>query len=212
MVISLQNQKGGVGKSTLAINIAHCLALRGLRVLVVDADTQASARAWAEARETSPPFAVIGMEHRQIHRDLPAMAANYDRVIIDAPPRANDVARSAMIAADMVVIPVQPSPYDVWAAQEIVTIFHEAQTFKTALKAAFAVNRKISNTAIGRDVTEALAGYEFPVLTASVCQRVIFAESAIKGLTVFDVEPKGLAASEITAVTNELFERENDNG
>jgi chromosome partitioning protein len=63
----------------------------------------------------------------------------------------------------MVLIPVQPSPYDVWAAKEIVDLFREAVVFKERLKAAFVVNRKIVNTAIGRDVVEALAGYNLPV-------------------------------------------------
>ena len=134
------------------------------------------------------------------------MATNYDHVVIDGPPRVSELARSAIAAADIVVIPVQPSPYDVWAAQEVIDLIREATVFKENLKSAFAINRKIVNTAIGRDVVEALSEFGIQVLEAQVCQRVPFAESAATGRTVLESDPKGQAAKEITALTNELLE------
>lgn len=94
----------------------------------------------------------------------------------------------------------------VWAAKEIVDLIAEVIQFKENLKTAFVINRKIANTAIGRDVGEALAGYPMPVLRSSICQRVAFAESAAQGLTVMDIEPNGSAAKEIEALVNELLE------
>jgi chromosome partitioning protein len=208
MIISVQNQKGGVGKTTLAIHISHALSMSGAKVLLVDADPQGSARDWAAAREDQPPFQVVGIDRPTIHRDLPAIAANYDHVVIDGPPRVSDVARSAIIAADLVIIPVQPSPYDVWAAKEVIDLIKEASVFKEKLKSVFVINRKITNSAIGRDVIEALSGYELPVLKSQVCQRVTFAESAATGRTVLETDPRGLAAREILALTQELLEVE----
>ncbi len=207
MIISFQNQKGGVGKTTLSINVAHALALTGLRVLIVDTDPQGSVRDWASVREGTPPFHVIGMDRPTIHRDLPEMAKNYDHIVIDAPPRVSELARSAILASDFVVIPVQPSPYDVWAAKEIVAIINEAAIFKGAIQSAFAINRKISNTAIGRDVKDALQMYDVPVLEAQICQRVLFAESAATGKTVFEIDPNGQAADEIQKLTNEILKK-----
>jgi chromosome partitioning protein len=207
MIITLQNQKGGVGKTTLAIHLAHALALRGARVLVVDADPQGSARDWAVARgESNPPFPVVALDRPTIHRDLHAMAVNFDHVVIDGPPRVSDLARSAIIASELVVIPVQPSPYDVWAAQEIVDLIKEASVFKENLKSVFVINRKIVNTAIGRDVTEALVVYGLPVLRSSICQRVAFAESAASGSTVLETDVDSTATKEILAVVEELSE------
>lgn len=205
MIISVQNQKGGVGKTTLAVHISHVLANLGARVLLVDADPQGSARDWAAARDSQPPFSVVGLDRPTIHRDLPAISVNYDHVIIDGPPRVSDIARSAIIAADLVLIPVQPSPYDVWAAQEVVNLIQEASVFKEKLKSVFVINRKIVNTAIGRDVVEALADYKIPVLTSQVCQRVAFAESAATGQTVLEQQGNSQAANEITALVNELL-------
>ena len=207
MIISFQNQKGGVGKTTLSINVAAALALTGLRVLIVDSDPQGSVRDWASVREDTPPFHVIGMDRPTIHRDLPEMTANYDHIIIDAPPRVSELARSAILASDCVVIPVQPSPYDVWAAKEIVAIINEATVFKENIKSVFVINRKITNTAIGREVKDALQVYNLPVLDAQVCQRVLFAESAATGKTIFEVDPLSQAAVEIQTLTNEILKK-----
>jgi chromosome partitioning protein len=206
MIISIQNQKGGVGKTTLAVHISHALALRDEPTLLLDADPQGSARDWAVAREGQPPFSVVGLDRPTIHRDLPAIAKNYTHVVIDGPPRVTDLARSAIAAADLVLIPVQPSPYDVWAAQEVINLIQEASVFKEKLKSVFVINRKIANTAIGRDVTEALSGYGLPVLRSQICQRVSFAESAASGQTVLEIDPNGQAAQEIQALVNELLE------
>jgi chromosome partitioning protein len=112
--------------------------------------------------------------------------------------------RSAIMASDLVVVPVQPSPYDVWAASETVQLVREAQQFKEKLKVAFVINRKIANTAIGRDVANALAEFDVPVLPAVLHQRVIFAESAAQGLAVFEVAPSSDAAREISALIGNL--------
>lgn len=205
MIISVQNQEGGVGKTTLAVHVSHALAMKGALVLLVDADPQGSARDWAAAREDKPPFSVVGFDRPTIHRDLPQVAKNYDHVVIDGPPRVSDLARSAIAAADLVLIPVQPSPYDVWSAQEVIDLIQEASVFKENLKSVFVINRKIVNTAIGRDVGEALSGYDVPVLRSQICQRVPFAESAATGQTVLETEPKGQAAKEIMALTEELL-------
>jgi chromosome partitioning protein len=126
-------------------------------------------------------------------------------VVIDGAPRVNDLGRAAILASDMVLIPVQPSPYDVWAAAETVSLIREARQFKENLKAAFVINRKIANTAIGRDVGDALAQFEdIPVLAAKVHQRVLYAESAGQGLAIVEVHPTGEAAREITALVREI--------
>lgn len=207
MIISVLNQKGGVGKTTLSVNIAARLAADGARVLLLDADPQGSALDWAAAREEESAFLVLGLPRATLHKDIGKFTQDYDHIVIDGPPRVTDLARSAIMAADLVVIPVQPSPYDVWAAQEVVTLIHEAKIYKENLKSVFAVNRKIVNTAIGRDVGEALSTYETPVLKATVSQRVIFAEAAAVGKAVFELEPDSAASKEIRALVNEILEQ-----
>jgi chromosome partitioning protein len=206
MIISILNQKGGVGKTTLAVHIATALAQRGMKVLLVDADPQSSSLDWSASREGEPLFPVIGLPKPSLHRDMPAIAADYEAVVIDGPPRVNELARSAIMASDLVLVPVQPSPYDVWAAEEIIGLLKEASVFKENLKSAFVINRKIVNTAIGRDVREALSSYPLPVLKSQVGQRVGFAESAGRGQTVLETEPQGTASKEILALVKEILE------
>lgn len=205
MIISLLNQKGGVGKTTLAVHIATTLALRGRRVLLVDADPQGSALDWSASRPGELLVPVVGLPTKTLHKEIQAHVRNYDDIVIDGPPRVNELARSAILAADIVLIPVQPSPYDVWAAMEIVELLSEASVFKETQKSAFVINRKIVNTAIGRDVVEALAGYQLPVLATAVCQRVAFAESAAQGSTVMELDPTSVASQEIAGVVDEVM-------
>lgn len=206
MILGVLNQKGGVGKTTLSVNIAASLARAGSRVLLLDADPQGSALDWAAARDGSPLLSVVGLPRPSVHKEIGQVGQGYDHVVIDGPPRVTELARSAIMASDLVLIPVQPSPYDIWAADEVVRLVDEANTYKESMKAVFVVNRKIANTAIGRDVGEALSSYPIPVLSATVTQRVVFAEAVAQGRAVFEVDPDGLAASEIEAVVAELKE------
>ena len=204
MIISLCNQKGGVGKSTLSVHLAHVIAQAGCRVLLVDGDPQSSASNWAAARDDAPPFPVIGLARDSLHRDLPELAKDYQHVVIDSPPRVSALARSAILASDLVLIPIQPSSYDVWAASETVGLIKEAQQFKPDIKSAFIINRSIAKTVIARDVQEALADYPFPVLPAATGQRVAFSESSA-GYTVLEMEPSGAAAREIKQLAKEVL-------
>jgi chromosome partitioning protein len=206
MIIGFLNQKGGVGKTTLAVHVADALARRKKRVLLVDADPQGSALDWAASRKGEPLFPVAGLPRPSIHKELPALAKGYEFVLIDGPPRVYEVARSAIMASDLVLIPVQPSPYDVWAAKEIVDLLGEASVYKPNLKSAFVINRKIVNTALGRDVAEALAEYPIPVLRTAICQRVALAESAAQGQTVFETAPDNPAGKELAALVDDILE------
>ncbi len=206
MIIGMLNQKGGVGKTTLSVNLAAALTRIGSRVLLIDADPQGSALDLAAAREGEPLFSVVGLPRATLHKEIGTIGKGYEHIIIDGPPRVTDLARSAIMASDVVLIPVQPSPYDVWAADEVVKLIDEARVYKEKLKSCFVVNRKIANTAIGRDVREALSAYPLHVLNASVTQRVVFAEAAALGRAVYEIDPDGIAADEVQAVLTELME------
>ena len=205
MIIGLLNQKGGVGKTTLSVNLAASLAHAGARVLLLDVDPQGSALDWAAAREGKPLFPVVGLPRATVHKEIDQIGKDYDHIIIDGPPRVTDLARSAIMASDLILIPVQPSPYDIWAADEVVKLIEEAGIYKEKLKSAFVVNRKIAKTAIGRDVKEALSSYSVPVFASSITQRVIFAEAAAQGKSVHEIDPQSSAAIEVDAVKDELM-------
>lgn len=108
-IIAVLNQKGGSGKTTIATHLARALQLNGADVLLVDSDPQGSARDWSAAREDQP-LTVVGIDRPTIDRDIKNLALKVDFVIIDGAPQAADLAVSAIKAADLVLIPVQPSP------------------------------------------------------------------------------------------------------
>ncbi len=205
MIIAVINQKGGAGKTTIALNLAAALAAGG-RVLVIDADPQQTAQDWAAVRETPPPFQVIGFAKPVLHRDLPKLAADYDHVVIDGAPRNYEVARSAILAADLVLIPVQPSGADFWASRETVKLVQEARAFKETQKAVFVISRKVGRSALGRDILQALAEFDVPVLQAGTSQRVVYAEAMTAGSTVIESQPRGAAADEVRALLAEIQE------
>ena len=205
MIISLINQKGGVGKTTLAVNIADCLHLKNKRVLLIDSDPQGSCLNWASTRSYQDKFEVISISRPTLHKEVKKFSGEYDYIIIDAPPRSYDVARSVLMASNFVLIPVQPSPYDVWATQEIVELVKECTVFNETMKSAFVINRKITNTAISRDVIKAFKDKKIPVLNSAIYQRVVYAETAANGKSVLRVSQKSIAKTEITNLTKEIL-------
>lgn len=202
-VIAVLNQKGGSGKTTVATHLARALQLQGAEVLLVDSDPQGSARDWAAVREDQP-LTVVGIDRPTIDRDVKKIA-RVDYVVIDGAPQAADLAVSAIKAADFILIPVQPSPYDIWAASDLVELVKQRiEVTDGKLQAAFVVSRAIKGTRIGGEVAEALEGYELPVLEARITQRVSYPGTAAVGTTVLEAEPDGDAAAEIRALAAEI--------
>ena len=203
MVISFLNQKGGVGKTTLSVNVAGCLARQGHRVLLIDADKQGSATTWASLREDAP-FQVVSMARANMARDALKLAQDYDHTIIDGPPHAEEIARSCIVASDFVALPIEPSGLSTWASDLTVRQVKEAQEFKSTLKCGFVVSRKIGKTVIGRDIRNMAAEAGLPILESEIEQRVAFAEGMTMGQTIFEWAGESNAAREIEHLTKEI--------
>lgn len=203
-IVSVLNPKGGSGKTTLSTHLARAFHERGAKVLLVDSDPQGSASDWHAAREDNPiPLLAYGRPENM--KSLPGVAAPYDLVFIDGAAKLEGMIAAAVKVSDTVLIPVQPSPYDIWAASDLVDLIRARQEVTEGIpRAAFIISRVIKRTRLGHEVTGALSEYGIPVFEACTSQRQAYPRSASEGLTVFDDGDALDAVSEVSAIADEL--------
>lgn len=206
MILGLIQQKGGCTKTTCVLNLAHAMALEGQRVLVIDADPQRTAATWLSMRDDDAPapFTVIELTEKTIHRQIESLRRGYDAVVIDGPPRNADVMRSAIAACTHVVVPVQPSAADLWAAETVVDLIGEVQVLRPELKAAYALTRVPPGTVLGREFHKALDESALPILKGGTVQRVAYAEALSAAQTVFEYAKDEKAAADVTKFLNAI--------
>ena len=202
MIISILNQKGGTGKTTLAVNIAREYTKRTFKTLLVDSDSQGSALRWHE-ESGGELIDLTCLPVTTLDKDVVKFKDRYERIIIDGVPRVSPLTICAIKAADVVLIPVQPSPYDIWATEDLVRLIKERiEITEGRLKAAFIVSRHIKGTLLGRDITEQLMSLDFPVFVHGTCQRIEYAKAVQEGRTVCESNTE--AMKEIVCIVNEL--------
>ncbi len=204
MIISLINQKGGVGKTTIAINLAGCLSESGARVLLLDADPQGSVLQWQSITDRHP-FEVKHHPASFTAKAIRNLAKGMEHLVIDSPPAMGDITRSVMNVSDLVIIPIGPSPLDLWSSKETLSLFQDVKTGNRRVNGKLVICRKIVGTRIGREAREALETYEMEVFRSEISQRVAFVEAMTAGLTVLEYAPGSDADGEIRSLYAEAF-------
>jgi chromosome partitioning protein len=200
-VVAVLNQKGGSGKTTIATNLASDFQRREERVALIDADPQKTASEWASRGDNTPPTFEATSD---LEENLPALDGSFDVVIVDGAPRMTELATSAIKAADLVLIPVQPSGADLWAAEDILEIIEARQEVSGEPRAAFVVSRAVTRTNLAESIQDALEQYGVNVLDGRTGHRVAYAEALGAGLSVLDTGDK--AADEVKAITDEVIQ------
>jgi chromosome partitioning protein len=204
-VVTIAQQKGGAGKTTLAIQLAVAWSLAGLRVAVVDIDPQGSLTAWfgLRAQTLDDP----GMTHMQINgwrtqKEVERLAREHDVVVVDSPPHAETEARIAVRVANLVVVPVQPSPMDLWATRPTLDM---AKAEKRAVLVA--LNRVPPRAKLADRLTEAVAGLGVPMAETVIGNRVGFAGAMMDGLSLQETDRRAKGSEEIAALAGEILAR-----
>ena len=210
-VITVFNQKGGCGKTTLTMHLAGTMGLRGYTTLVVDMDPQGTASRWASAAAEGQDFpaSVISLAPMEgkMHREVRNQIEKYDAIFIDCPPAMNSAApTSAMLISDLALIPVVPSPGDIWAAEGAKRLAEGAQVNNESLITRVVPNMVQKSTSLARVLLEVLdEDQNFPVLKSSLGSRAAFRECQIMGTTVHQVPRASAAVDEVEAMTDEVL-------
>jgi len=211
-IVAFCGQKGGTGKSTTAVAVAAELVVRGLRVLLVDADPQGSARTWADvATEAGRPVPVVVAMGARMHvpGQLDDLAKGYDVAVIDCPPSNGDVQRSALMVSDLAIIPCGPSAFDAWSLAESVELAAKAQAVRPNLLVVAMITRKVTGTTIGAGARGVMGKTGVRVLRSELCARVAYQEAPAAGMGVAEYAPHDAAAREVRALVTEILEELN---
>ncbi|MBW7862504.1 MAG: AAA family ATPase [Rhodocyclaceae bacterium] len=190
-VIALISQKGGAGKTTVAMQLAAGLVARGHTVAIADLDPQESAVRWAESASAEAPFPArvraLQGEGAALAKEVRKLARLASIVLLDCPPSIEHPhARAALDLADLALVPVVPSPPDLWSARAVERLILQTIAVRPQLRGAMLVNRA-QRTALSGSVIEVLREFELPVLRAGFSQRNAFAQSAVIGGSVLDL-------------------------
>ncbi|SCW96651.1 ParA family partition ATPase [Ancylobacter rudongensis] len=208
-IITIAQQKGGSGKTTLAAHLAVALSQQSVfgslaRVALLDCDPQGSLGEWFEAREASLGEDATGLSFRTAsgwgaRREARSLVRDYNFVVIDTPPKSDVESRPAIEVADLVVVPVQPTPIDLWATRPTLEMIAKEGT-----SCLLVINRAQSRAALTHDMGAAIEALGHPAARTRLGNRVGFAASMGRGLTVLEAEPGSKGAAEIEALATEL--------
>lgn len=211
-IILVGGEKGGTGKTTLAVNLAALRALQGRDVLLIDTDVQASASYWAQSRDeaqTRPRIACIQKFGKGLPTEVRDLARRYQDLIIDAGGRDSVELRSSLVVAERVFIPIQPSQFDIWTLGRMDDLVRTAQGFNAELRASVVISRASTNPSVNEaaEARTLLADFEhLRLANAIIRDRIAYRKAARDGLSVDELKPGDpKAIEEMRALFREVF-------
>lgn len=206
-ILAVANQKGGTGKTTLSMNLAAGLINHG-RVLLIDADPQGSATQWCRLSAEDKPFpvSVIAVAGHLVH-EVERFANDYDFIVIDCPPTLETgVMQAALKVSQTLLIPVLPSPMDLWASLRIADAIEQAKRHNRPLQPYIVINQLEPRSALSNAMQEALQEFDIPALKSGLRRRAVYRNAAVDGLSVYCMGKRGeMAANEIDDIIQEVL-------
>jgi chromosome partitioning protein len=204
-VITIAQQKGGAGKTTLAIHLALAWAAAGRRVAIIDIDPQASVSTWFRVRNerlngAAAPIEAVAVGGWRVAGEVERQARNHDVVLVDSPPHAETEARIAVRAGKLVLVPVQPSPMDFWATKPTLDLARAEKT-----PALLVLNRVPARANLTGAMLEAFRSLDVPLAETQIGNRVALAAALNEGKGILEYDPSSIAAAEIVALSEEAL-------
>jgi len=199
-IITIAQQKGGAGKSTIAAHLAVALAQKGSKVLIVDIDPQGSLKTWYHIREEKfgkgyTGISLLESSGWRVSSTVGQYKDKMDFIVIDSPPHTEIEAKNAVRMADLVIIPMQPSPTDVWATKATVDFAKQERKNYRILLNRYNPNSKTAKQVVG-EMDMLLSGH--------LGNRVAFSSCFMQGRCVTESDPSSQAAEEVRALTDEI--------
>ncbi len=209
-IISVANQKGGCGKTTITMQLSGALSRDKYKVLIVDADPQGTATRWAANADDATPFmahiAGLSAAGIKVHKEIKKYVGYYDFILIDCPPSVDSAtSHSALMVSDIVLIPMIPSPADLWAALGIQELIERVIGINETLKAIIIPNMCQQNLSVTQEVLEILNNFGIEISNTHICLRTAYRQSAILGQTVYNIKGADKAILEIENLKKEIL-------
>jgi chromosome partitioning protein len=208
MIIAVTNLKGGVGKTTIAQNLAVCLSHMGQSVCLIDTDTNKNSQAWAGIRPDTLPNVAISAstEPATISKAITDMHKHYDIIVVDGTPSLSQMTTRIIMSCDMLIVPTLASPHDFRAMPDFITRIDEARQFKDSIPAYLLLNQFDPKVKVQQTAKEAFREYGLPILDSTLAKRTVYMEAGLNGMGVIEcADPK--AKDEFSALVNEIIEK-----
>lgn len=201
-IITIAQQKGGAGKTTIAAHVAQCMAASGKAVACLDIDPQGSLAMWGRLRAEAgiaPPVPVSAVSGWKVENEAKSMARNHDLLVIDSAPHAQTEAKAAIRLSTLVLIPIQPSPMDLWATEPTIKLAREARVPILLL-----LNRVPPRARIADLLVAEAEKLGVPLAATRLGNRVAYAEAMMQGQCAQELSRSSAAAKDMAALSDEL--------
>ncbi len=207
-IVTIAQQKGGAGKTTLAAHLAVAYATAGQRVAMIDIDPQASLAQWFQARNgigsplPHPPLSLSAVPGWKLGTEIDRLKRTNDVILVDSPPHTETEARVAVRSAHLVLVPLQPSPMDLWATGPTIALARAHE-----IPILIVLNRVAARSRIVEITRKRLGEQDLPVARTAIANRITFASSMLEGRSVLEQAPRSMAAAEIRSLVEEIDAR-----